>query len=89
MLVAIAGHFPVRKGKSCLFKVSPNLLQTHLFNAPLYVMAMDTYPEVPKLLGTCTVPLDVTMDQLYESISTTGISVPAVSGEKGTYEIFT
>ena len=40
------GDFPVKKGKSCLFKVPLKILQTHLLNTPLYVMIIDTYPEV-------------------------------------------
>jgi len=78
----------MKKGKSCLFKVSANTLQMHLSNAPLYVMALDTYPDVPKLLGSCMIPLDASMDQLYDSVSNSGLSVPAVSGERGTYELF-
>ncbi len=40
------GDFPVKKGKSCLFKVPLKNLMTHLTNTPLYVMVIDTYPEV-------------------------------------------
>ena len=40
------GSFPVKKGKSCLFKVPLRILYTHLSNCPLYVMIIDTYPEV-------------------------------------------
>ena len=40
------GDFPVKKGKSCLFKVPLKTLQNHLLNCPLYVMVIDTYPEV-------------------------------------------
>ena len=40
------GSFPVKKGKSCLFKVPLRILHTHLSNCPLYVMIIDTYPEV-------------------------------------------
>ena len=47
------GDFPVRKGKSCLFKVPLKILHNHLSNTPLYVMVIDTYPEV-KFFHTCT-----------------------------------
>ena len=82
------GGFRVDKGKSCLFKVSPTMLQTHLSNAPLYVMILDTYPEVPKLVGSCSVPMNAVMDELYESIQQLGVSVPSVSGEKGEYDVY-
>ncbi len=40
------GNFIVKKGKSCLFKVPLRTLENHLSNAPLYVMIIDTYPQV-------------------------------------------
>lgn len=83
------GNFLVQKGKSCLFKVSPNTLQMHLANAPLYVMIMDTYPGTPKLVGSCSVPLNVVMDELYDEICQQGVAIPLAKGEKGSFEIFT
>lgn len=83
------GNFVVQKGKSCLFKASPNTLQMHLANAPLYVMIMDTYPCTPKLVGSCSVPLNVVMDELYDEICQQGVSIPLAKGEKGCFEIFT
>lgn len=82
------GDFCVKKGKSCLFKVTPNFFQRHLASTPLYVMIIDTYPEVPKLIGSCTIPLDMTMDKLCDDIVKLGISVPTVHGEKGEYKIY-
>lgn len=83
------GNFVVQKGKSCLFKVSPNALQMHLANAPLYVMIMDTYPCTPKLVGSCSVPLNIVMDELYDEICQQGVAIPLAKGEKGSFEIFT
>ena len=80
--------FTMKKGKSCLFKVSPNSLLSHLTAAPMYVMIVDTYPDLPKLVGNCVVPLDTLMNELYDSICSNGISIPAVSGEKGTFDVF-
>lgn len=84
----IEGNFRVQKGKSCLFKISPNTFHAHLSTAPLYVMVMDTYPKVPKLIGSCSVPLDGLMNELYDEICQHGTSIPLVNGEKGSSEIF-
>ena len=82
------GVYQVKKGKSCLFKVPPNVLLSHLQNTPLYVMVIDTYPGTPKLVGNCTVPLDMTMNDVYNDIKKLGLSVPTSHGEKGTYKVF-
>lgn len=84
----IEGNFRVQKGKSCLFKISPNTFHAHLSSAPLYIMVMDTYPKVPKLIGSCSVPLDGLMNELYDEICQHGTSIPLVNGEKGSSEIF-
>ena len=81
------GQFVIKKGKSCLFKVSPNTMQSHLNTTPLYVMIIDTYPEVPKLVASCTVPLDACFDDVYDDICKLGISVPSAHGEKSDYNI--
>jgi hypothetical protein len=73
--------FVIRRGKSCLLRLSPNAMRTHLATAPLYVMVVDAYPETPKLVASCVLPLDVYMNQLYDEICTRGVSIPAVSGE--------
>ena len=82
------GCFPVKKGKSSLFRVAANTLFSHLTNTPLYVMVIDTYPDTPKLLGNSTIGLDCTMEAVYDDICKLGLSVPSVHGEKGVYKIY-
>ncbi|XP_033734151.1 microtubule-associated protein 10-like [Pecten maximus] len=82
------GNFMMKKGKSCLFKVAVSSLKTHLTNAPLYVMVIDNFPKVSKLLGNCTVPLDEVMDLIINDIKTLGPTVPSVHGDKGLYKIY-
>ena len=81
------GQYLVKKGKSCLLKVSPSMLLSHLQNTPLYVMIIDSFPEVPKLIGNCAIPMDATMEAVCNDISEMGISVPSSHGEKGTFRI--
>ena len=82
------GAFAMKKGKSCLLKISANMLLQHLSCTPLYVMILDTYPEVPKMVGNCIVPLDTTMETLYDKICKDGLAMPVVHGEKGIYKIY-
>jgi len=76
------GAFSVSHGKSCLFRVSPNMLVSSLCSAPLYVMVVDMFPETPKLVASCGLPLNVCACNLYGSIVTNGVSIPAVQGER-------
>ena len=76
------GAFSINRGKSCLFRVSPNTIVSSLSGAPLYVMVVDMFPETPKLIGSCGVPLNACACDLYNDIITNGISVPAVRAEK-------
>lgn len=80
--------FNFKKGKSCLFKIPPQTLHAHLMNTPLYMMLIDTYPEVPKLLGNCSIPLDDVMDLIFKDINHLGVSVPSAHGQKGDYKLF-
>ena len=82
------GHFLVKKGKSCLFKIPPKTVHAHLMNTPLYVMLIDTYPDVPKLIGSCSIPLDDVMDEVYKDICNQGVSVPSAHGERGEYKLY-
>ncbi|XP_069117220.1 microtubule-associated protein 10-like [Argopecten irradians] len=82
------GNFMMKKGKSCLFKIAVSSLKTHLTNTPLYVMVIDNFPKVSKLLGNCTVPLDEVMDLIINDIKTLGPTVPSVHGDKGLYKIY-
>jgi len=76
------GAFLISRGKSCLFRVSPNAALSGLSSAPLYVMVVDMFPETPKLVGSCGIPLSHCVRDLYNDIVTNGISVPAVRAEK-------
>ncbi|GFS16272.1 microtubule-associated protein 10-like [Elysia marginata] len=82
------GNFMIRKGKSCLFKINVNLLKQHLANTPLYVMVIDMFPEVPKLVGNSTVPLDALMDSICFDIAKLGSTVPSVHGDKGLFKLY-
>lgn len=82
------GNFLMKKGKSCLFKIPVSSLKTHLTNTPLYVMTIDNFPKVSKLLGNCTVPLDEVMNLIVSDIKTLGPTVPSVHGDKGLYKIY-
>ena len=82
------GKFSIRRGKSCLFRVSPNTLVSSLCSAPLYVMVVDMFPEKPKLVGSCGVPLNACAHDLYKDIVTNGISVPAVQAEKKELQLY-
>lgn len=74
--------FSICRGKSCLFSVSPNKIVSSLCSAPLYIMVVDMFPETPKLVGSCSVPLSACARDLYNDIVTNSISVPAVQAEK-------
>lgn len=76
------GAFLISRGKSCLFRVSPTTLVSSLSSTPLYVMVVDMFPETPKLVGSSGIPLSSSAHDLYNSIVTSGISVPAVQAEK-------
>lgn len=82
------GNFMVKKGKSCLFKLSPDTLGIHLANTPLYIMVIDEFPEVPKLLGNSSLPLNETMDAIKSDINKNGVTVPSVHGDKGLFKIY-
>ncbi|KAK3089350.1 hypothetical protein FSP39_002957 [Pinctada imbricata] len=82
------GNFLVKKGKSCLFKISTKSLKAHLTNTPLYVMILDSFEKVPKLLGNSTLPLDEVMGEITEDIKNMGHTVPSVHGDKGLFKIF-
>lgn len=82
------GNFMIRKGKSCLFKVSPETLKIHLSNTPLYIMVVDGFEKVPKLIGNSTLPLDDVMNQIVDDIKRNGNTVPSVHGDKGLFKIY-
>ena len=82
------GNFIINKGKSCLFKITVDNLKLHLSNTPLYVMLIDTFPEVPKLLGNSTVPLNIIMDEICVDIAKMGTTMPSVHGDKGLFKLY-
>ena len=82
------GNFMVKKGKSCLFKMMAQTLKNHLSNTPLYVMVLDMFPEVPKLVGNSTVPLNVLIDAICADLVRVGPTVPSVHGDKGLFKIY-
>ena len=82
------GNFVIKKGKSCLLKLPCSTLQMHLANTPMYVMIIDSYPEIPKLLGNTTVALDQEMRDIMEDIRRLGDTVPSVHGDKGLFKVF-
>lgn len=82
------GNFMVKKGKSCLFKISLEALSAHLTSTPLYVMVVDAYTDVPKLLGNSTVPLDVIIANISKDVASVGNSIPSVHGDKGLFKIY-
>ena len=51
-------------------------------------MVIDTFPETPKLIGSCSVPLDSTMKKLMTDIKRLGLSVPSVHGEHGHHKVY-
>ncbi|XP_076443150.1 uncharacterized protein LOC143281757 [Babylonia areolata] len=82
------GNFMIKKGKSCLFKMVAQTLKNHLSNTPLYVMVIDMFPEVPKLVGNSTVPLNVLIDAICADLVRIGPTVPSVHGDKGLFKIY-
>ncbi|KAH3854549.1 microtubule-associated protein 10-like isoform X2 [Dreissena polymorpha] len=82
------GNFMIKKGKSCLFKISVETLSLHLTNTPLYIMVIDEYPDVPKLLGNSSLALNEVMDGIKGDIKKNGHTVPSVHGDKGLFKIY-
>ena len=82
------GSFPVKKGKSCLIQMDAKTLLNLLQNTPVYVMVVDIFHDPPKLVGNSTIPLDSTMQKLYDQISSFGLAVPSLQGEKGNYSLY-
>lgn len=82
------GNFMVKKGKSCLFKISLDTLSMHLSNTPLYIMVLDEFPEVPKLLGNSSLALNEVIDAVKCDVKKNGPTVPSVQGDKGLFKIY-
>uniref|UniRef100_H3BCS8 Microtubule associated protein 10 n=1 Tax=Latimeria chalumnae TaxID=7897 RepID=H3BCS8_LATCH len=75
------GNYPFNKGKSCLFKMNIDSLHSHLSNMPLYVIVLDMYKEVPKLVGSCLISLVSTVGKkdIYTLSSLMGEKVGVIS----------
>lgn len=82
------GNFMVKKGKSCLFKISIDTLMMHLSNTPVYIMVIDEYTDVPKLLGNSSLALNEAIDSIKADIKRNGHTVPSVHGDKGLFKIY-
>ncbi|XP_066280189.1 microtubule-associated protein 10-like [Branchiostoma lanceolatum] len=82
-----AGRFEFGKGKSCLLRMRPEVLREHLRNIPLYVMVIDSWSDVPRLVGNSSVPLTSSMELVYQDIQSDGITSPSVHGEKGEFPL--
>ena len=82
------GNFMLKKGKTCLFKITAETLSMHLANTPMYIMVIDEFPEVPKLLGNSSLALNEVMDSIVKDIKRHGPTVPSVQGDKGLFKIY-
>lgn len=82
------GNFMMKKGKSCLFKIPIATLAMHLSNTPMYIMVIDEFPEVPKLLGNSSLALNEVMDSIKVDIRQNGQTVPSAHGDKGLFKIY-
>lgn len=82
------GNITFTKGKSCLFSANITNLQSQLQNTPLYVMLLDVWHKKPKLVGSTMIPLKNTIDRLSADVEKLGISVPSISQQEGTYDVF-
>lgn len=82
------GNFMVKKGKSCLFKLTLDTLAMHLANTPMYIMVIDEFPEVPKLLGNSSLALNEVVDLIKADVKQNGLTVPSVHGDKGLFKIY-
>uniref|UniRef100_UPI00398EEC99 microtubule-associated protein 10 n=1 Tax=Pristiophorus japonicus TaxID=55135 RepID=UPI00398EEC99 len=75
---------PFGKGKCCLLKLS----LTSLSHSPLYTMLLDVVPRVPRLLGSCVIPLAGAAEEIRRQVEQHGMAVPAVHGGKGLYAVY-
>ncbi|XP_044070801.1 microtubule-associated protein 10 [Siniperca chuatsi] len=77
------GEYAFNRGKSCLFKMNPNSLHTHLSNTPLYAMVLDVKEEIPKLVGTSLISLAKMMDRIRQDVTEHSVSTSSSHGERG------
>lgn len=82
------GNISFSKGKSCLFRANIENLQSKLQGTPLYVMLLDVWHKKPKLVGSTMIPLKKTIDKIAVDVKRSGISVPTISQQEGTFEVY-
>ncbi len=80
--------YEIQSGKSCLFKMSKELLYERLQNTPLYIMLVDTASENTKLLASTTMSLVNCVRNILANIENNGLDIPAVSGSKGEFPMY-
>ncbi|XP_014780855.1 microtubule-associated protein 10 [Octopus bimaculoides] len=80
--------FVFKRGKSCLFKMSPENLTHHLCNVPLYLLVLDSFPDTPKLLGSVSLPLDTAVKRVCSEFDEDRFNVPKVFANKGLLRIY-
>lgn len=82
------GFYPIQSGKSCLFKMSKEMLLSGLQSTPLYIMLVDIAPNKTKLLASTTISLTNCFENVLESIQRNGLDVPAVHSRQGVFELY-
>ncbi|CAI9729775.1 Hypothetical predicted protein [Octopus vulgaris] len=80
--------FVFKRGKSCLFKMSPENLTHHLCNVPLYLLVLDSFPDTPKVLGSVSLPLDTAVKRVCSEFEEDRFNVPKVFANKGVLRIY-
>lgn len=82
------GNYEFNKAKSLLFKYKLNSFASHLQNTPLYVMVVDMWTIVPKLIAHCNISLSGVISSIRRDVSDLGLSVPSVHGMQGKFTVF-
>ena len=80
--------YEIQSGKSCLFKMNAHFLRDRLRDTPLYIMLVDASFTNIKLLASTTISLVSCFKKIHSNIENNGFDMPAVSGEKGEYEMY-
>ncbi|XP_028410322.1 microtubule-associated protein 10-like [Dendronephthya gigantea] len=80
--------YEIQSGKSCLFKMSADILRDRLRDTPLYIMLVDASFTNTKLLASTTISLVSSFQNIRANTENNGFDMPAVSGDKGEYEMY-
>ena len=78
----------INSGKSCLFKMSNELLYERLQSTPLYIMLIDTASAKTKLVASATISLASCFQNILWNIENNGLDIPTVDGSKGEYPMY-